>query len=421
MLNCEDLPPFKRAMLLPSRQMLNVGKPLAAGGYNTSSPVLDFKIKGRSAPALLRSSTRGEHGEAAEQLKREQAFMLLFSREQIHPPVYASSIVPAPFGCHGDRLLSLMARGVVMRELLDAPPKSKLGAYTWNPKWQRAALRSLRGCLIRAAELGFCLLDIKPENIVYDVSQAAAYVIDLDPHNVVWMDEDLLTIYGGREDDAPRRGRYDEDYDDWFASYARRQRDDERASYPPVVCARTRGTQLYIMYLLFHCHMHKTLGASPYNGSFGILVLEFLRYALSSSCVPLQTLNDYAQQAHGDFRGELFPILHATVQHYFSKEEASQDPFTWFFLTYPIGEKLLSKLCSGKEAFVTVEGAPFRDDDLSGTGRRAAAVERDDDRPYPCPLSRRSGRRYGIAWNTPYTRDSGLMRAIHPASKIQGL
>lgn len=420
MMNCEDLPPYKRAMLLPSRRVLNMGKPLGSGQYNISSPVLDFKVNGRSAPALLRASTRAEHDEAAELLKREQAFMLLFAREQIHPPVYASSVVPAPFGCHGDRLLSLMARGVDMVDLIEAPLNSKLGAYAWNPKWQRAALRSLRSCLIRAAELGFCLLDIKPANIIYDVSDATAYVIDLDPHSVVWMDEDLLTIYAGRRDgDAELRGRYDDD-DDWFSSYARRRHDDEHTSYPPVVCARTRGTQLYIMYLLFHCHMHKMLGASQFNGSFGILVLEFLRYALKSSCVPLQWLNDYAQHAHGHFRGDLFQQLHDNVHHYFSKEEANQDPFTWFFLTYPIGEKLLSKLCSGKEAFVTVEGMSFRDDATSGAGR-GAVVEQVETRPYPCPLSRQSGRRYGIRWNTPYARSSGLVRSIQPASKIRGL
>lgn len=409
-------------MLLPSRQVLNVEKPFGEKSTNnTSSPVLGFKVKGRSVPALLRASKRAERDEAAALLKQEQAFMLLFASEHLHPPVYASSIVPAPFGCHGDRLLSLMARGVVMKDLLDAAPKSRLGAYTWNPKWQRAALRSLRSCLIRAAELGFCLLDIKPENIIYDVSDATAYVIDLDPNSVVWMDEDLLMIYAGRRDgDAELRRRYDDDDDDWFSSYARRN--DERASYPPVVCARTRGTQLYIMYLLFHCHMHNKLGASQINGSFSILVLAFLKYALRSSCVPLQWINDYAQHTKGHFRGNLFQQLHENVRHYFfSQEEANQDPFTWFFLTYPIGENLLSKLCTGKEAFVTVEGLSFRDNRTSGAGGRAVVVERVEDRPYPCPLSHQSGRRYGIRWNTPYARSAGQVRSIQPASKIRGL
>ena len=109
--------------------------------------------------------------------------------------------------------------------------------------------------LCKASDIGLCLLDNKPANILCDANTHRAYLIDLSPAWTNFMDESLVGMFK----DAPDSIR----------------------------CSKTRGVQLYIMVLLLHMHLlHETSAMTERRH----VMLRFYGKLLQDSCVPLHLM-----------------------------------------------------------------------------------------------------------------------------------
>ena len=360
-------------------------------------------VGGVPTPMLLRSSIRPE--ESRQELREERSLARIAEEEKIHPVIYALGITQAPFGCPGYRNLYLMSAETSLHSLLYSEQKKdqKYAQFLANPSVRRRAVASILGCLRRAADLGLCLLDVKPDNVVCSVTTGTSYLIDFDPQWAWWMPEEVLEVFGWRPQEAYERA--------YRGAYQPR-----RGGGP---CAKSRGVYLYLMVLLLYAHLQKNFRSDA--GTFAVQLSKDLLGILRTSCVPLETLLAHAK-AHVQDENEEWTFFHAlgkVVHNYFRRDSTDLvDLLKWIFLDYPYEEKLLSPFCSGKSLDVSIRGLAIVDDAASvGGGPREtgiATITREDGSSahYPCaPLV--ASRQYVIDRGFPFRK---LSRATMSSS-----
>lgn len=385
--------------------MMKVGKRLAEGADNSVYDVPKGLVAGVPTPMLLRSSIRPE--ESRQVLREERSLARIAEEEKIHPVIYALGITQAPFGCPGYRNLYLMSAETTLHSLLYSEKKKdqKYAQFLANPSVRKRAVESILGCLLRAADLGLCLLDVKPGNVVCSVTTGTSYLIDFDPQWAWWMPEEVLEVFEQRPQE------------EYLGGYEQGYRGAYRRGGGP--CAKSRGVYLYLMVLLLYAHLQKDFRFDA--GTFAVQLSEALLGILRTSCVPLETLLAYAKAHVRDQDAEwtFFHALGKVVHSYFRKDLTDLvDLMKWIFLDYPYKEKLLTPFCSGKSPDVSIRGLAIVDDAASvGGGPRETgiAMMTDEDGSsvhYPCaPLV--ASRKYVIDRGFPFRR---LLRATMSSS-----
>jgi hypothetical protein len=401
--DCKNLKPPSRLLIRPGNYSLMVGRELAKGADNAVYLVPGGLVGNKPTPMLLRSSVRSE--ESPDELRKERAFAKIAEQERIHPVIYALGIRGAPLGCRGYRSLVLMDMETSLHDLLYAEQKKTqtYAQFLSSPGLRQKAVESILGCLFRTADLGLCLLDVKPANIVCSLETGSCHLIDFDSAYVWWMPEEVLEVF---------------DPTNYHSSPQIR-----RAG---AACARSRAVFLYLMLLLLYAHLQKDFTAQA-PGTFASQLSDALKRVLAGSCVPLHTLLDHghAYVEGGEQEEDASTFFHAlalVLEHYF-KEEVKQPRspeklLEWFFLEYPLKKKLTSPFCSGKDLHVHIRGIPIEDDKRSVSGGpREAGIEGVTDAhgdlvPYPCaPLL--AARKYLVDRNFPFIK---LFKVTNSAS-----
>ena len=396
MVTCTDVAAPRNIKIFPGNVSLSVGDHIFDGTDNRVFDVPNVLVGGRPTPLVLRSSKRPVDDEAA--LRYERSYAVVASKEKIHPVIYALSILKMPFGCKGYRKLSLMGQDKSLKDLLNHE-KNKDPAYSQflsNPKIISLAVSSVVGCLFRAADLGFCLLDMKPDNILCSLSTGLCYLIDFSREWSFWMPEELVYFFG------------------------RTQR-DTRVPMPKLgtPCARTRGLSLYLMCLLLYAHL-ESFFASTDRGSLAFQLVERFRNILWNSCVPLEPLLEYSvelvNRSDAD-ENTIFHNLGLIVRQYFLKKAVHyEECLKWLLLTYPLENKLVGPHCSGKDMPVVVNNILFENDRVSSKGGpREVGIELVGESEYPCPplFARRI---YGVHEGFPYQRVGKVKKNIYVPS-----
>jgi hypothetical protein len=333
-----------------------VGDPLSKGSWN--------QIFTTSTPGLVLRSTMEEpeddDTDTEREMMAENALMRIAAREELHPVLFAQSIVHAPFGYQGLVNASLMQQELPLSQVLKGklqPPQS----------FDKDFFSSLYSAICAAADLGLCLTDLRPGNVVVD-HKGRARLIDLGADYILWMDEVLLMYFVQERQGGRRSPRY-------FEESGNRQ--DPRGA----ICARTRGVQLYLMLLLMYRHLQ---GYWQYPR--GQRLAEQLRWVLSRSCVPLQAL--VSMQKHS----ELLQKLKDRIKHYFELDLKT------FLIDYVRFYGLIEPNCTGKGFEVTINGKSYQDDTVTcrpGQSARRIGLQEFFDREYPCRTSP-SLRRYAV-------------------------
>jgi hypothetical protein len=308
---------------------------------------------------VLRTTAESQDTNSEQELQQEGALMRVLARAGIHPAVFAQTPAGnahAPFGYRGSAFSSLMQREVSLRDFLT---QSKYDDFAHLVPTLEATLFK---AVCKTADLGLCLLDIRPNNVVCLLPSGVCHLIDLGSDYLVWMDEKLLDLF--REDEQNQR----------------RRRSVFRAAAPARLggsaCAKTRGVQLYLMLLLMHRHLE--LGSQRYARYNEMASL--LRKRLADSCVPLDRLRELFPRKcplHEEGLGE---ILACRLKQYFAENQDT------FLRDYVLKHRLMREGCSGKALdVVVVAGRDYsRDDAASCQGTRASVLRRLGSRTYPC-------------------------------------
>jgi len=394
MVTCADVLTPRKIKVVPGNSSMNVGNHIFDGSDNAVFDVPDAVVNGRPTPMVLRSSK--EPVEDEDNLRYERSYAVIAAKEKIHPVIYALSILKMPVGCKGYRKLSLMGREKSLQDLL-RHERDKDPAYAQflsKPDVLSLAVSSVVGCLFRAADLGFCLLDVKPANILCSLSTGLCYLIDFSRQWSFWMPEELVDFFGQTQSD---------------------KRDPRVSLGTP--CARTRGVSLYLMCLLLYAHL-KTYFHSTEPGALAFQLAERIRNILWNSCVPLELILEFSvklipESDQYPFFYRLAKIVHA----YFLKDAGSWEAcLEWIFLTYPVKYKLVSPYCSGKDMHVSVDGVVFENDRLgSKGGPREVGIELVGEAEYACPPLT-AKRIYGVHKGFPYQRVDKVKKNIYMPS-----
>jgi len=371
--------PQPKTVTLPNSPPRRVVACIGRGSFNNAysvpkSPPVNVPGASRKNPRaktapqndVLRVTSKYSHDESEplEEMKIENALMRIAAREGIHPIIYAQSLLAAPLGCHGSISATLMKQETSLFKYLQS---NDVDAKTLN-----RLFLSLYAAICRTADLGLCLCDIRPDNVVCDPQAGVCHLIDLGLDYTVWMDGDLFELFKREEAqrDAgvvckPKGGACD----------------DKRPQCLGAACAKTRGTQLYIMLLLFRAHLvyDKKLRGYARAKYFA----SKLALILSKSCVPVQkllTLLNVYDSCEGEEPKGLVNILFCRVDYYFNKK------LRQFLVDDVLGQKLLDLHgCDGKSLQrVVVNGTSYTRDDASGFPKRQAMIEKIGDKQYPC-------------------------------------
>ena len=327
----------------------------AMGGFN-SVYFLDKDL-------VLRTTSQSEDTIPDQELQQEGALMRVLARAGIHPAVFAQTPAGnahAPFGYRGSAFSSLMQREVSLHNFLR---QSEYNDFAHLVPTLEATLFQ---AVCKTADLGLCLLDIRPLNVVCLLPSGVCHLIDLGSDYLVWMDEQLLDLF--REDEQEQQRR------------RRRRGSFFRAAAPAQLggsaCAKTRGVQLYLMLLLMHRHLE--LGSDK-NARYKEMA-SLLRKRLADSCVPLDRLRELFPGKCPRHEEGLGEILACRVKRYFSE---TQDTF---LRDYVLKHRLMREGCSGKALdVVVVAGRDYsRDDAASCQGTRASVLRKLGSRTYPC-------------------------------------
>jgi len=272
----------------------------------------------------------------------ENALMRILNRERLHPVLFAQSLLHAPFGYEGFVNASLMQQELPLSSVLKGGAEPPRGFYA-------SFFQSLYSALCSVADLGLCLMDLRPHNVVVDY-QGRARLIDLGIDYIEWMDEVLLE-YFARDEGGIRR--------------------DLRSVPSGTKCARVRGMQLYFMLLLMYAHLQASYAKFPRAQS----LMTQLRGVLSRSCMPLHAAVELQNES------QLLQVLNGRVKRYFKQDLKT------FLLQYVKLNELLAPNCSGKGFDVVINGRPYRGDQVScwkGLSPRQVVLQRVLDREYPC-------------------------------------
>jgi hypothetical protein len=314
---------------------LPVGPSIAQGTYNSVHDV--------SPRTVLRRSMKpfGHKPRQSAVRRTEHGLVALLSDLGLHPKVHAGLFDHEEAG--GVAAL-LMQRYVPLNVFLrenDAYPHMQL------------LVDSLLSTLCHVADLGLCLTDIKPGNMVVDPRFAAAYVIDVAPDFAVFADGRLLS-----ELFESYRGK---------ASWVKRYM---AAADKP--CAQSRALSVYVMLLLLATHAIRL--RTPRAEQF----LRLLGLVLSRSCVPWDVLIGSS--------GALAAQLQLQLTHYFGL--TLEDFFTSWTQSTVKTDRGPSPVVHPSCMEATVNGVRFDDHTSScccpDTKRQLRLASLDDEMD-PCP------------------------------------
>jgi hypothetical protein len=291
---------------------------------------------------LLRiSSTSGS--EEADGMDTEHALMNVFSHASIHPKVYATTQIRGSPGVP-NVAASVMKRHTMLWDYID----NKTHGPTTRDDTVRIAV-SIYLQLCKASDIGLCLLDNKPANILCDAKTHRAYLIDLSPVWSIFMDESLMGMFK----DAPDSIR----------------------------CSKTRGVQLYVMVLLLYMHLlHETDAMTERRR----VMLRFYGKLLQDSCVPLHLMMSLTGPGLPDKLSQL------SSTYFFKNHVDSHDRMMGLklLLQLAIDRNLIMKRCGATDD-VIVGGVRYDGELVSctGPGRRHFVLETLNGRVYPCKLT----------------------------------
>lgn len=322
---------------------LQVQAILSQGGFNRV-----YKTS-KDGVVLRASFKEPKDPDAADvDLRLENALMRIGFKEGLHPILFAQSLFHAPLQFKGSVNASLMQQELPLAEVLK-------GTLTPPAAFDAKFAGSLYGALCAIADLGFCLTDIRPNNIVVD-HQGRARLIDFGSDYIAWMDEEIWSYFAHQDE---RKGES---------------------------CARTRGTQLYLMLLLLYAHLTEKYPQFPRAQQLA----QYFQHILERSCVPLDALKVR--------EGDLLEKVANRVKHYFKQKDLDT-----FLGGYVKKNKLINDQCSGKGFDVIIGGKLYQNDDVTcrpGLPRRTSGIRDYNDREYPCRKVDNSGNEV----------DSGLLK-----------
>jgi serine/threonine protein kinase len=238
------------------------------------------------------------------------------------------------------------------------------------------------------ADLGFCLCDLRPANILFDPKSQRCHLIDMGLDFTVWMDPDLVQIFRGAvtaPSTKPSRAQSIE--------YLKRG----------AACSKTRGVQLYLMLLLLHKHLTSLTDLKDLHRTKALV--DFLASKLINSCVPLHSVldlhgenylsksRDCRVNSYSDEEpNKLTRVLACRVKVYFRLERLSD-----FLLDYVKMNSLMHPECDGKSLdFVQVGGRVYSDDSVGCSTYRVSTLRQLDGRAYPCFLGKMPPAQYSI-------------------------
>ena len=371
--------PQPKTVTLPNSPPRRVVARIGRGSFNNAysvpkSPVnvpgasIKKNPRAKTAPQndVLRVTSKYSHDESEplEGMKTENALMRIAAREGIHPIIYAQSLLAAPLGCHGSISATLMKR--------ETPLFKYLQSNDVNTKTLNRLFLSLYAAICRTADLGLCLCDIRPDNVLCDPQAGVCHLIDLGLDYTVWMDDDLFELFK-REEAQRDAGVVCKPKGDAC--------DDKQPQCLGAACAKTRGTQLYIMLLLFRAHLVYDKNLRGYNSAK--YFASKLAIILSKSCAPVQKLLDLLnvhESCEGEEPAGLVNILGCRVDYYFKKK------LLQFLVEDVLSQKLVDiHSCDGKSLRnVVVNGTSYTRDDASCFRKRQAMIGKIGDKPYPC-------------------------------------
>ena len=390
-------------------------------GHGSSNTVFRTPVTFGGTPTVLRvtSSAKRDEEELDERRARvEAALMRILARptEGIHPFIWAQGVMNAPVTCPGIIAATLMTQALPLVGFLSGET-DRVAAW--------ALAQSLYVKLCRAADLGLCLCDVRPSNVLYDSKRTNCFLIDLGVDYVAWMDQRLVAMFDSSKN---RRGESyweDDGMDDSYVypwqELAGRRRDVRQfggGSFDDMLfgrrgldgrtatigtnarqnigsaCAKTRGVQLFFMVLLMRSHLVSM------NTANGYAMARFFEMKLKLSCVPLDKLHDLTENS--GLKGDLMTMLMGRHWRYFRNRTAypsntSKSEYGWqAFREFLLGSHRLLQThdCDGKTVTdVTIGGVSYQQDFAScagnafaGRGLRSSAIMSFEDREYPCPF-----------------------------------
>jgi hypothetical protein len=373
----------RRLVRIRGGPSLSLGAPLASGTFNAVHHVQD-------RPELVVRQSKPTAGEDFSDLEKEAALMTLMHELGVQPRLHASS-VRRTSGTEG-HATSVHDKGTGLKGWLE-----QIGGS--EDEGRRAGLSLLRKlCLV--ADLGFCLVDMKPDNAVMVGDDLK--LIDFSPTFSVFMDPELVGAF--RLESA------------LFSSGLgpRHERGD-------LACAKARGMSLYLMLLMWYLFVSDPTSGAPREAGF----LAVLREALRTSCVPLEVIEGLRD-------GALAEALRSCAYKYFfdvgnaSPTPTERDRGEASALSDLVArvrrEGLLDPGCVGRTSQeVRVLGVRFDRDDAScarASGRRHSVVTALDARPYPCPGQPRALKALRLVGSTVLSRRRGREERVVRVASI---
>jgi hypothetical protein len=375
----------------PGEAHVAVGACIGKGSFNNV-----YSMPSRHGPAgeILRttSATKRDNPEPPEDMMQENAIMRVAAMERIHPIIYAQKKkLSAPFRCEGDVSATLMERATPLRDFLLS---SEFDYLNSNQAMMTRVFSSLQDAICRTADLGLCLTDLRPENVLCVPQTGECYLIDFGSEYMIWMDERVFEMFETNGSQNP----YERN------PYETPRRTSAIKARLGASCAKTRAVQLYLMLLLFYTHLRRGKYADVPRAKF---LVEKFKGILANSCVPLQALPEPSEQhceKNYDYYDakDLMHVLFCRVHHYFRKD------LRWFLVDFVHRNGLLSSRCDGKTLDqVVVGGVTYSKDNVSCRSLRQAVLRRLDDRIYPC-----TNVAQGILPPKQYTIDRGEARLL---------
>ena len=322
--------------------------PFATGTYNTVS-----EAHGWSSPVIVRKTQEGM-AEDANDVQTEEALMKLMSLKRIHPVLHAIThkLIISEGSPPMATSMSVMQKGESLDNWL------REGGEHDDADGRRLA-ESLVKKLCLVSDMGYCMTDLKPGNVV--VIGKGVKLIDFSPTFTIFMDRSLFL--------------------NMSYSHGRSIKHEE-------LCSRTRGMSLYLMILLFYLFLK--YGPSEYkrNSRFEGFI-SVLHTKLIFSCVPVEAL----LLNGGALKDALSKIVYHYIFSILRQEDVSDDSLVSQGISRALkdlvkiikNDRLTQTGCEGQ---VFVNGIDYTSPVASCVGERKwSIVSSVDNKPYPCPIA----------------------------------